>query len=243
MIYQVSHKRGPDLIFTRPIHQYVEVGEVFCSDYIEVGNPFCVPSSVYFILASPYKYVGVVLDMHHDLHVYTIPEYRGKGHMRAALQKVILPHLFNSRPRRSITITVDKYESSPDASILAKRLGFKKRKVDGTKTIYSRGRKGLPYFIETRFPIQINEQRTLQLKHEADGIAKRLRQIYSEAKLGLGIGFEDKTNKWLSNLLDDVSKVGMRIDDRRCFIEESEKKHPILDRWKGYSPNLVEEEE
>jgi len=188
-------------MFTRPIHPFVDVGVVFPHDYME-GKDHRNPYNVYLILDAPYHYAAIVLDMNHDLHVYTLPESRNQGLMRKALHDVILPHLLKSR--RSVRITIDKNESSPEATFLAKKLGFKRKSAGDGTTVFSRGPIGLPTFKEFEFPISLEKEKAIELQTEAETLMRRLTQIYMESLIGLGDRAYLKDFQKYKTMIDDL---------------------------------------
>lgn len=58
----------------------------------------------YFIKNVSGTYIGIVLDMVIDLHVYIIPEERRRGHLLKSFENSIFPHLKNIRKEQKIKI-------------------------------------------------------------------------------------------------------------------------------------------
>ena len=64
------------------------------------------PQWFYFV-KNEKQFVAAVFDMGHDLHWFTLPNHRGKGHLSNALRNVILNHLthYHNRDKQRITIS------------------------------------------------------------------------------------------------------------------------------------------
>ena len=77
--------------------------------------------SFFFIKDTRGVYVGIVLDMVYDLHVFIKPQHRKKGHLCNALNDVILPYLFQAG-RKIQTVSFNEIEV---ADSWARRLGFR----------------------------------------------------------------------------------------------------------------------
>jgi uncharacterized protein YjbK len=84
-----------------PLSKTVFYGETM---FGETKNSLYEESKFYLIRNSLGKYIGVVLDMKIDLHVYIVPEERKKGHLVKHFNSVIFPHLKNSRSEQKINI-------------------------------------------------------------------------------------------------------------------------------------------
>lgn len=122
--------KASELIFLRQIGKNIEVAKVWdkhpeISDNLN-GNFFSY--RFFFIKDECNTYVGAVLDMHHDLHWYVSPEYRGKGYLTKALKSGILPYLFEfGRDLQTITINDVELEDSDYLSSkkVALNVGFR----------------------------------------------------------------------------------------------------------------------
>lgn len=229
-----THQGGNDLIF-HPIHPFVDKGVYFDHDFL--SNNQAGPYSIYLILDNPEHYAEIVLDMNHDLHVYTLPECRGKGLMKRALGQVILPYLFEEKETIEITISDDA--SSTEAPFLATSLGFEKIGINERGSVsYQITPESAPLFKLFKFPISLTESRSVELKKEVHFLVKRLRQIYHEAMIGLGDDLLyprdfEKYDEMISGLMrmgdciywsqkdakDDASKLPP-IKDRRTLMHE-----------------------
>lgn len=74
----------------------------------------------YLIRGSAGSYVGAVLDMVYDLHVFVKPTHRKKGHLCTALDETILPRLL----QRGRTVQTLSFVNPEVASYFVRRLGF-----------------------------------------------------------------------------------------------------------------------
>ncbi len=86
------------------------------------------PQWFYFIKNENKQFVAAVFDMKYDLHWFTLPAHRGKGHLSNALRNVILKHLtyYHKRDKQRITISRGALskESFQASCNLAQSVGF-----------------------------------------------------------------------------------------------------------------------
>jgi hypothetical protein len=95
------------------------------------------PKKLYLIQNDSGKWASIVYDSGSDLHWYTLKGNRSKGILFRALQNYILPHIFQMRKAKEITVSIDpeipEYKASKN---LALNLGFKASDVPDSPEIY-----------------------------------------------------------------------------------------------------------
>ena len=84
------------------------------------GTPDRHSYEFYLIRDSDGLYVGAVLDMDYDLHVFVKPSHRKRGHLCTALDETILPRLL----QRGRTVQTLSFVNPEVASYFVRRLGF-----------------------------------------------------------------------------------------------------------------------
>ena len=67
-----------------------------------------VPYTYFLIKDNDDKYIGVVLDMTHDLHWVVLPKHRKNGHLSQALRNIILPYLLEETDRFEQKISIKR---------------------------------------------------------------------------------------------------------------------------------------
>lgn len=80
-------------VFSTALSATVEFARVLMPKSL-TGIPDEVAYPFYFIKDKSGTYVGAVLDMVFDLHVFVKPEHRQHGHLCNALNDTILPYLY-----------------------------------------------------------------------------------------------------------------------------------------------------
>lgn len=131
LLTKLNLGKYPPTLFLRPLHANVEVATYWT--LINSGNKtpdYFGPITIYLVReAQSMCYCSLVEDKGPcNLHWYTLPEYRKKGTLSAALRFAILPHIFQDN-RECQQITIEDDVLSPENFIASKTLavavGFK----------------------------------------------------------------------------------------------------------------------
>ena len=103
IIDSLNRKETNDLMFVSELSQAVDIAKVWTS--LPEGNIGNESSYLfYFIKNDEGIYVGAVLDMGNDLHVFVKSAHRRKGYLSRAMNEIILPHFFQEgRDKQRIT--------------------------------------------------------------------------------------------------------------------------------------------
>jgi len=103
IIDALNYKQSNELIFMSDISNNVVLAKVWIHEPKgNIGNEGSY--TFYFIKDDNGIYIGAVLDMSSDLHIFIKKEYRKKGYLSRAMNQIILPHLFhNGRKHQKIT--------------------------------------------------------------------------------------------------------------------------------------------
>lgn len=145
-----------------------------------------ITNKCYLIKDDEKNYVGIVLDMNHDLHWYIKKEHRGKGYLSKSLKEIILPHLLDIREEQEITISKDKIgvQIFTASEKVALSNGFKLIKVENDKHFYCLKREELiEHPIIEGSNTLMSEERMLELKRTFSFMAHKLKMIEAEIEL------------------------------------------------------------
>jgi hypothetical protein len=202
------------LMFIRPLSESVDYAKFWDEEpQTQLKKYSCsIPNKCYLIKDGNKNYVGIVLDMSHDLHWYIKKEYRGKGYLSKTLKEIILPHLLDIREEQQITIsknTVGKKIFTASEKVALSN-GFKLIKVENDKHFYCLKREELiEHPIIEGSNTLMSEERMIELKRTFSFMAHKLKMIEAEIELHTDdLGFSEdigdiasKMNGY-SNLLD-----------------------------------------
>lgn len=176
------------LMFIRPLSANVDYAKFWDKEPLtQLKKYSCfIPYKCYLIKNNENSYIGIVLDMSHDLHWYLIKEHRGKGYLTKSLKDIILPHLLDIREEQQITISKNDIGTKIFAASekVALSNGFKLIKVEEEKHFYSLKREELIEhpIIEGNNTLMA-EDRMLELKRNFNLMAHKLKMIEAEIEL------------------------------------------------------------
>ncbi|MEJ2881510.1 GNAT family N-acetyltransferase [Pedobacter sp. GR22-6] len=132
LLTSLNRGESQKLTFSRPLTTTVELANHWTPGKGAAGEGVVLygPDTIYLVRQfEGGPFIGLVQEASlYDLHWYSLPEYRGKGYLSAALKSVVLPHLFqDNRDFQHITIdgTVLNEENFQASVRLAKAVGFK----------------------------------------------------------------------------------------------------------------------
>lgn len=159
----------------------------------------------YFLKSETGRFIGAVLDMHNDLHVFLKKSFRGKGYLATAMQNVILPHLHQKDGRNKQRVTF----TDPDIGrYCEKNWGF-------TITGPEEATRDLATFAE--FPPVSYERRPLNhedfslIKQRIDKARNYLVMVKEQVETAIGISNAD-----LDSLISDL----VWLDDEMLSLIE-----------------------
>lgn len=203
------------LFFTRPLTAQVDLANGWMTSKYPNGRKptYHGPGRYYLIREANFgRYIGLVADgSQFELHWYILPAFRGKGHMYAAMDNIILPHLFQDN-REEQRISIDSNRLTPKnfkaSNLLAKKLGFKSQSEDNGKNIYTLTPEN--YQSSDYFDGQLADfdQHTAEsLREKVSHHFTQLKIIQSELEMKLGL-----TDEVLS-VKDDIDSLRYCFDD------------------------------
>ncbi len=176
------------LMFIRPLSESVDYTKFWDEEPLtQLKKYSCyLPYKCYLIKDAKKNYIGIVLDMSHDLHWYVKKEHRGKGYLTKSLKEIILPHLLDIREEQQITISKDEIgvQIFKASEKVALSNGFKLIKVENDKHFYCLKREELIEhpIIEGNNTL-MSEVRMLELKRTFSFMAHKLKMIEAEIEL------------------------------------------------------------
>lgn len=213
-IERLNSKNAGESIFLRQISHNVEVARVWEKEPI-LDNDMTIgtPSYRFFFIKNPNgKYVGAVLDMSRDLHVFVLDEERKKGFLSNALRESILPYLFydedTEREVQRITLTHGNGKLSyKNSKKVAERLGFKP--IDETELIFELEREKFDWKYENLNEINgnISKERSIELRKRIIFAYRQLYKISDELLMAYG------TDKQLRQVANEISYFNSKIED------------------------------
>ena len=213
-IERLNSKNARESIFLRQISHNVEVARVWEKEPILDNNlTIGTPSYKFFFIKNPAgKYVGAVLDMYRDLHVYVLEEERKKGFLSNALRESILPYLFynedTEREVQRITLTHGNGKLNyKNSRKVAERLGFKP--IDETELIFELEREKFDWKYENLNETNghISKERSIELRKRVIYAYRQLYKISDELLMAYG------TDRQLSQIANEVSYFNSKIED------------------------------
>jgi hypothetical protein len=204
------------LMFIRPLSESVDYAKFWDEEPLtQLKKYSCsLPDKCYLIKDVEKNYVGIVLDMSHDLHWYVKKEHRGKGYLTKSLKEIIIPHLLDIREEQKITISKNEIglQMFKSSEKVALSNGFKLIKIEDEKHFYSLKREELIEhpIIEGKNTL-MSEERMLELKRTFSFMAHKLNMIEAEIELHTDdvIFSED-----ISELSAKMSKYSNLIEDK-----------------------------
>lgn len=205
-----------ELMFLRPLSETVDYTKFWDkSPKTQLKKHSCdIPYKCYLIKDTEKNYVGIVLDMSHDLHWYIKKEHRGNGYLTKSLKEIILPHLLDIREEQQITISKDtiglKMFSASEKVALSN--GFKLTNVENDKHFYCLKREELIVhpIIEGKNTI-MSEERMKELKRTFSFMAHKLKMIEAEIELHTDdLAFSSD----LGDLSDKMSRYSNLVEDK-----------------------------
>ncbi|MCV6607183.1 MAG: hypothetical protein OIF32_03130 [Campylobacterales bacterium] len=166
----------------------------------------------YFLLKNQFsesdqKYVGIILDMgYHDLHIYILENYRGKGYLQSTLNQTILPFLsyYKEREIQELTfnsIDVKRYMINEFGFIDTGELSVRKNLMDKDVVEYSE---------ENEKAIDFTFTETEKLRKDLNETIYRLKMINRQLTFKKEDSFEyydsniDKVYWELKDLMDGL---------------------------------------
>lgn len=217
LVDRANGAEGPETLYLRPLTDTVVQARI----WLRVPRPddsSALPPHyrAYLIRDSAQHYVGIVVDHGEDLHWLVQPDAQGQGHLRRALQDVILPDLLQDRTEQRITISHNFGPEAFEASErVALRAGFKPlapaeehdEHVSIFRYLPPQG-KVLARFSGRNSPIA--EQRLRQIRQQLAYHAACLQMLSAEVSTQLG---DEALAGDITDLVDEVQGLGIRVED------------------------------
>ena len=204
------------LMFIRPLSENIDYA-IFWNEEarIQLKKSSCfIPNKCYLIKDDEKNYVGIVLDMSHDLHWYIKKEHRENGFLTKSLKGVILPHLLDIREEQQITISkrVIGEKIFAASEKVAISCGFNLFKVENDKHYYSLKREELKEhpIIEGNNTL-MSEERMLELKRTFSFMAHKLKMIEAEIELHTG---DESFSEDIGELSSKMNSYSILIEDK-----------------------------
>lgn len=205
LIDSLNDKQTNELIFLSELSGNVLYARVWLHDPKGgIGNEGSYP--FYFIRDDECTYVGAVLDMVSDLHIFVKEKYRKRGHLSQAMNQVVFPYLFQQgREYQKITFkdpTIGEYAQ--------KHWGFEvidEMTAGKDLSCYAQTEKILPKIRK------MTEEEFYSIKKKTDKARLYITMAAEQVESICGQGNDANLKGWASELtwLDD---------DVRDFVEE-----------------------
>lgn len=227
LIFQANQNCGPDEIFARPIHPFVDLAIIYCSGSYSTGTEII---NGYFIYTQPGEVGGIVVDHGSDLHIYMLHKYRGQGIMKRALRDVILPHLGTLRNEQFVSVT--EGESSEYTGKIFESIGFHQVGDDNIRRTLKMSLKKYLRFRPSEFPMSLDREGFLKLKRDLIETSIKFRKLLSALEMGVSgdISPEDISELELTN--KGISTNSLSIFDDAFYAREKRENDSHLDsRW------------
>ncbi|GAB3840758.1 GNAT family N-acetyltransferase [Hymenobacter jeollabukensis] len=223
LVDRANGAEGPETLYLRPLTDTVVQARIWLRAPRPDDSSALPPHyRAYLIRDSAQHYVGIVVDHGEDLHWLVQPDAQGQGHLRRALQDVILPHLLQDRTEQRITISRNYGPEAFEASErVALRAGFKPvvpaeehdEHVAIFRYVPAPGQ-ALPQFSSRNTPIE--ELRLQRLRQQLAYHAACLQMISAEVSMHLG---DDALAHYITDLADDVLGLGLQVEDASWAVE------------------------
>ena len=201
-------KRG-NRIFLAHLSDNVDFAKVWLED--PVGGVASEGSyNFFFIKNEDALYIGAVLDMDNDLHVFVKESFRKRGYLTSAINEVILPKLYQSgREKQRVT-----FEDPNFADYCVRNWGFSlsgEREAEKDLSVFAH----LPKIVANGNPITIENFEGIRANINRASLY--LTMIQEQLEMSYG----DSNGLYIEGLISNISSLDDDIED---FIESKKPK-------------------
>jgi hypothetical protein len=216
LIESLNKKNTGELIFLKPLCGLVEYGKAFALKP-NLSLAHYEPQKIYCIRNREGIYVAAVADGGTNLHWLVLKDYRRQGHLSAALQQIIMPHIFQHKREQRIIIDENLLDegSFTASKKIAVKAGFVKTHDNEGVLTYQLQKPGGQvdkYFKEPGSTV-ISRERMIVLKKQLNFISQSLLLVQTEIEIKRGVS---KYSEKLKDLSNDIYRNMDRMENVCC---------------------------